>query len=103
MDYFTKGPILDFEASAFLADLPCRTLVLDFPNVDRASDTVVGKVAPNHERLFSREKILVENVVNVSSLPEGEPFFLVVLPLRLVGGDGCPCRVVAMNTSDVGA
>ena len=58
--------------------------------------TNIGLDGSEDSLLTRFQRILVENIVNVSSLPEREAFFLMVLPLKLVGGDGCPCRVVAM-------
>jgi kynurenine formamidase len=38
--------------------------------------------------------VLLENLLNLEQI-EASEFRLVALPLKLIGGDGCPCRAVA--------
>lgn len=93
--YFTGGTYLTRAASEWLAGWPdLRLLGMDFPNVDAPEETVMGTPAPNHRILLGREIILLENLLKLSEVPDD--FMLVALPPRLVGGDGCPVRAVAM-------
>ena len=69
-------------------------LAMDFPNIDSSADTVMGKPAPNHQILLGREVVLLENLYGLSAVDE--MFLLLACPPKLVGGDGCPCRAVAI-------
>jgi arylformamidase len=94
-EYFTDGPFLTRDAAAFLARLPALHLIgSDFPNVDSKKDMVMGKPNPNHQILLGRNIILLENLLRLEEVEED--FFLSALPPRLEGGDGCPCRAVAI-------
>lgn len=98
-EYFTEGPYLTRDASEFLAALPkLHLLGMDFPNIDSKKDMVMGKPNPNHQILLGRNIILLENLVRLEEVDEY--FFLSALPPRLVGGDGCVCRAVAMFPLD---
>ena len=94
-EYFTEGPFLTRQGAEFLARLPRLHLIgSDFPNVDSKKDMVMGKPNPNHQILLGRSIILLENLLRLEEIDEH--FFLTALPPRLVGGDGCPCRAVAL-------
>jgi len=55
--------------------------------VDHADDEAA------HRTLLSAGVVIVEGLANLCVLPER--VWLIALPLRLVGLDGSPCRVVA--------
>lgn len=94
-EYFTEGPHLTREGARFLATLPKLELIgSDFPNVDSKKDMVIGQPNPNHQILLGRNIILLENVVRLDEV--ADDFFLTAVPPSLVGGDGCPCRAVAL-------
>jgi arylformamidase len=93
--YFTDGPHLTRAAAAFLAGLPrLHLLAMDFPNVDAKHETVPGLSAPNHVLLMTKGMVLLENLIHLESVDE--TFLLSAAPPRLVGGDGCPCRALAV-------
>ena len=94
IDYFTEGPYLTREAAEYIAGFDTRLIAMDFPNIDKVEETIVGFKAPNHNILLSKGMVFVENLVNLEQLPE-DKFRLIALPLKLIGGDGCPCRVIA--------
>jgi kynurenine formamidase len=93
-EYFTEGPYLGPSAAEYLVERGIRLLALDVPNVDRFEDTKVGVPAPRHRTLLENGVIIVENMFNLGAVPCDE-FRLYVLPLKLTGGDGCPCRAIA--------
>lgn len=98
VDYFTEGPNITREAARELASWPKLHLIaMDFPNIDSKAETVMGKPNPNHVILLGREILLLENLVRLEECPDH--FFLSSPPPKLVGGDGCPCRAVAMFPS----
>lgn len=102
LDYFTEGPFLTRAAANFIANLPkLHLLGMDFPNIDAANETVVGTPAPNHRIVLGREIILLENLLQLELVDD--TFLLTTAPPRLIGGDGCPCRALAIfPLNDVG-
>jgi kynurenine formamidase len=50
---------------------------------------------PTHQRLFRDGVPALENVAEMSQLP-ADKFTVVALPMKIKGGSGAPCRVVAM-------
>jgi kynurenine formamidase len=50
---------------------------------------------PTHQRLFRDNVPAVENIAEMDKLP-ADKFTLVALPMKIGGGSGAPCRVVAM-------
>ncbi len=50
---------------------------------------------PTHQRLFRDEVPALENVAEMDKLP-ADKFTVVALPMKIKGGSGAPCRVVAM-------
>lgn len=95
LEYFTEGPYLTRRAANALAALPkLHLLGMDFPNIDAASETVIGTPAPNHRIILGREIILLENLLQLEQVDD--TILLSTAPPRLMGGDGCPCRALAM-------
>jgi len=100
-NYWREGPHLAPDAVDYLLNLPrLHLLGLDAPNVDAAADTVMGRPAPAHYKLLSRGLVILETLLSLALIPE--EFFLVVAPLRISGGDGCPCRPLAFFPSRTG-
>lgn len=77
MDGFTKVNILGVEAPS-VAD------VNNLVEVDEIHKILLDTV------------IIVEGLVNVGKL-ESNLIELIALPLKIAGGDGCPCRVVGID------
>ncbi len=50
---------------------------------------------PTHQRLFRDQIPALENVADMSRLP-ADNFTLIALPMKIGGGSGAPCRIVAM-------
>lgn len=94
-EYFIEGPYLTRAAATYLAGFRFKLIGMDFPNIDSAAETVPGIPAPNHNILLKNgDLVLLENLLRLDEIPVDE-FELMAQPLRLVGGDGCPCRAVA--------
>ncbi|MDA8195012.1 MAG: cyclase family protein [Thermaerobacter sp.] len=86
-DLYTKNPYLAQDAAQWLANQGIAALGLDF-----AVDSEFPY--PNHYVFLGKEILLMENLINLDRLGS-RPFTLMALPLRVVGGDGGPARVVA--------
>lgn len=86
-DYYAAQPFLTVAAARSLIDQGVILVGIDAPSVDYfPSDT--------HKELLGNGVIVVENLVNLGSLPSS--FELMVLPLPLAEGDGSPARAVAV-------
>ena len=93
--YFTDFPCVGRALADFLAEQPIRLLGMDTPSPhDRDWKHI-------HQRLLSCGILLLESLAAVRSLPFGQPFVLLALPLKLRGLDGSPVRAAAMLDDDI--
>lgn len=83
-EYRTSNPYLADSVSEYLIEKEARGVVTDTP-----IDSVDGD--QNHRTLLGNDKVLVENVVNLSELPP--TFTTFVAPIFLEAGDAAPARV----------
>ncbi len=88
--YITDYTHLDVEAAHLLVRNGVRLVGIDSPSVDAPGVDAV------HQILLGHGVIIVENLANTAALPQ--VFELIVSPLRIVGGDGSPARVVAVSS-----
>jgi arylformamidase len=87
-EYITHATHLNASAAQHLLSCGVRLVGIDSPSVDAPGCDDV------HQLLLGHGVIIVENLSNTAALPER--FELIVSPLRIVGGDGSPARVVAV-------
>jgi kynurenine formamidase len=93
-------PYLGADACRALLDRGVRTIGLDTPNIDETpDDTHPGAGWPCHHMVAEAGGVIVENLTDLAAVDFPDPF-LSVLPLRLTGADGAPCRAVAMQLAD---
>jgi kynurenine formamidase len=90
--YFRHHPFLTRAAAESLVAAGVRLVGIDSPSVDLESEDA-------HLILLSHGVVIVENLVNLSALPE--VCEIVVLPLPIVGGDGSPVRAIAILQSEI--
>lgn len=90
-DYFTRFPALSPAMIEELARAPAALIGLETPSLhpDPQED------ARRHRLLLEAGVVIVENLTGLEHLPRH--VFLAALPLPLVGADGSPCRVVALE------
>ena len=50
-----------------------------------------------HKILLGGGVNIVEGLTNLDALAPGEKVFFAALPLKIAGGDGCPCRAFAFE------
>jgi len=93
-DYFTGRPHLTQEACEWLLERRVRLVGFDLPDFERPEDSVFGRPAPLHVLFLSAGVVLVESLTNLDALA-GRTVRLVALPLKVLGADGAPARVVA--------
>jgi arylformamidase len=84
--YFTQYPTISVALAEQLVERGVRLVGLDTPSVDYDPGAT-------HGVLLGVGIVIVENLVNLDKIPDRVD--LAVLPLPIVGGDGCPARAVA--------
>lgn len=84
---YAENPHLSAAAATALAEARPSALALDF-SVD------AGPPWPMHEILLGADVLLIENLLGLPALPS-DGFTIIAFPLRLVGENGSPARVVA--------
>lgn len=97
MTYYNNYPFFSQDAVRWLVDGGCCLIAMDTPSPDNpAHSRASGNDSPNHKVLLGAEVVLVEYLCNLRSL--AKPVVeLVVLPLKIKGGDGAPTRCVAIE------
>lgn len=93
-------PFLLPDAAQFLLDAGLRMLALDTPNPDPTDLGGSGPARlPVHGLVADADGIVVENLTALEKIDFPDPW-LSVLPLRIAGADGAPCRAVAFTILD---
>ncbi|MBW2030914.1 MAG: cyclase family protein [Deltaproteobacteria bacterium] len=92
--YFEEYPYLSQGACGFLIQKGVRLLGMDTPSPDNPNDKAGSlQDSPNHKKLLANGIVIVEYLTNLREI-EGQRFWLIALPLKLLGCDGAPARVV---------
>jgi kynurenine formamidase len=89
-------PYLDAEAAEHVLARGVRTIGLDAPNLDETVLDGAPPALPAHHLVAAADGVIVENLTGLHRVELPAPW-LSVLPLRLAGADGAPCRAVAME------
>jgi kynurenine formamidase len=96
-EYYSDYPYLSADACAALIQGGLRLLALDTPSPDDPRNGPGGPVdSPNHKMLLEAGVTVVEYLTNLRALT-GPWTTLIALPLKVVGADGSPARVVAVD------
>jgi kynurenine formamidase len=96
-DAYFDHPYLDAGACAKVLEQGVRTFGLDAPNLDETRfDRPPSQGFASHRLIAPLGGVIVENLCGLEALDSG-PYTLSVLPLRLTGADGAPCRAVALR------
>ena len=99
--FWREAPYLTRDAAEWLLARGPTACAFDFPQDYTIRLLLDGEVRPipehvTHDVLLRNNVTLIEYLVNTMSL-RGARTFLAALPLRLVGSDGAPARVVAID------
>lgn len=96
-DYYTGHPFISPTAARWLVDRGVRLLAMDTPMPDNPAHGRGAPVdSPVHKILLGEGVILVEYLCNLKALRRRD-IELIVLPLKVVEGDGAPARCVALE------
>ena len=97
MKFYNEYPFLSENAAQWLVDQGVRLIAMDTPSPDNpAHSRGTAKDSPNHKVLLGAGVVLVEYLVNLKAI-SASSVELIVLPLKLKGGDGSPARCVAIE------
>jgi len=97
LEYWNDSPVLGLEAAQWLADKGVKLLGYDF------FQDAGAKGYETHPENFKAHKIIlgnkilhIEHLTNLSKVV-GTEFFAIALPLKIVGAEGSPTRVIALR------
>ncbi len=91
-DYTVGFPVLSVEAANYLTNFNLKGVGVDAISVD----TIDSSEMTVHHALLGAGMILVENLTNLSALPQSG-FYFSSLPLKIKEADGSPIRAVAIE------
>jgi arylformamidase len=95
-EYFRDFPVLSESAATYLSSFNLKGIGSDTISFDPADSVEL----PVHHILLSKGLILIENLVNLKSLP-ANGFTFSCFPLKINNGDGSPVRAVGIvNRND---
>ncbi|WP_439481114.1 cyclase family protein [Cyclobacterium plantarum] len=90
--YRNQLPRISENLAQWLVDMGLNLLAVEPPSVANVND--LKEVTLIHRILFSGRVIIVEGICNLDEI-KTEKVELMVLPLKIGGGDGAPARVLA--------
>lgn len=93
-DEFENFGHLSIEAAEWLVRKKIALLAVDTPSVDLKVSA--GGKMPVHQIILGNDIPIVESLANLDKISE-ERFIFVGLPLKIKGGDGGPCRAIAIE------
>lgn len=100
--FWREGPFTTRGAAEWLADRGVKAVGYDYPPDECLTiDPVNSGRFPSEEHtthavFFPRGITVIEYLANLADI-RAERFLFIALPLKLVGGDGCPVRAVALE------
>lgn len=88
-NYFENNPVITEETAKMLIQKKVSIIGLD-------SFTPDNEPFPVHKMLLKEDILIVENLINLEQLSSTR-FECHIMPLKIQGADGAPCRVVAIT------
>jgi arylformamidase len=100
-DYFRNHPWISVEAGRWLAKMKVKLVGIDTCDVDTNRAYEIHPYNPeNHIINFLPNNILIlENVGGQLSEVCGRRMFTIVAPIKMIGGEAAPARVLALDIS----
>ena len=93
--YFGESPTLSPGAACWLAEAKIKAIVLDSATDAADPAPVQEQPCPVHRTFLEHSIPIVENCTDVVKIPEGKPFTIYAIPLKIQGESGAPARVFA--------
>ena len=93
--YYKDFPYMTVEAGEYLIQQGVRMIAMDTPSPD--SGMAIGEKddSPVHKLFLKNGVIIVEYLTNTDMLCSDKKYEIIALPLKIMGSDGCPARVIA--------
>ena len=97
-DYTWKYPYVSKEAAEYLASTKIKIFGTDTISPDPSVKSGLRKKtgSPAHVTLLSHDILVIENLTNLKSVL-GKKLLVFAFPLKIIGSDGSPIRVVACD------
>lgn len=92
-EFLANWPGINKDAAQYLAGQGVRMAATDCLGIDGSSTADLG----SHFVFLEKKILIVENLANLSLVPQ--VFLLIVLPLKIKDGTGCPVRAAALFAS----
>ncbi len=96
--YRDKLPRVSLELARWLVERGVAMIGVEPPSVADVNN--MQELTEVHQTLFRGGVLIVEGLANLDQLTQAEVEFI-ALPLRILGGDGCPVRAIAIEDSGV--
>ncbi len=97
-EYYTSHPFVSQGAAQWLVDSGVKLLAMDTPMPDNPKNGRGSELdSPIHKLLLGNGVVIVEYLCNLRTLTCSE-IELIVLPLKIVDGDGSPVRCIAVES-----
>ncbi len=90
-DFITSYPYLTLDAAEWLVERRIACLGVDM----MAIDPLGSKESPAHHVILGAGIPIVENLAHLDQL-DSPRFLFIALPLKVTGGEGAPCRAIAV-------
>ena len=90
--YRNQLPRISENLANWLVEKKVKILAVEPPSIANVND--LQEVTLIHRILFSGQVIIVEGICNLEEI-QGDVVELMVMPLKIAGGDGAPARVLA--------
>ena len=91
-NFMTEFPRIHADCAQWLADKGIWLIGIEHQSVAKLSS--MQELTEVHHAFLKSEVVIVEGLANLRDLPQEDVMFS-ALPLKIVGGDGIPCRAVA--------
>ena len=93
-EYRDELPRISIELAHWLVEKQVALLGVEPPSVADVNNP--AELTEVHQVLFRGGVLIVEGLANLDQLTQSEVEFI-ALPLRILGGDGCPVRAIAIE------
>lgn len=96
--FYKDYPFLSLEAAEYLIKKGVELIATDTPSLDDSRIKLQGSVlgseedSPVHKIILRNNLVLVEYIANLDKVNDFDGWNIIVMPIRVKGGDGAPAR-----------
>ena len=96
-EYRNELPRISIELARWLVEK--KVALIGIEQLSVADVNNLPEVTDVHQTLFRGGVVIVEALANLDQLTQAEVEFI-ALPLKIIGGDGCPVRAIAIEEGE---